>query len=119
MLKDPRSLLKLAIIGALVMCVVGSFAYVAGWLSPGLLTPRRFVDGFEEVIAMLFIGIDMVASLSDYPRLVLRTTHSALAFLLLATFIAHFSGAMMHALIIRDGVFESMASLRKRPRHAQ
>ena len=210
MLKDPRSLLKLAIIGALVMCVVGSFAYVAGWLSPGLLTPRRFVDGFEEVIAMLFIGIDMVASLSDYHRLVaihkpigivilvlvtirlvnrlinpppplprtmptiefhaintsitmlytlmfalplvgwamlsaadypivlcgslslppiaprspllysvLRTTHSALAFLLLATFIAHFSGAMMHALIIRDGVFESMASLRKRPRHAQ
>ena len=47
---------------------------------------------------------------------VLRNTHSALAFLLFATFIAHFSGAMMHALIIRDGVFESMASWKKRQR---
>jgi cytochrome b561 len=47
---------------------------------------------------------------------VLRSTHSFLAFLLFATFIAHFSGAMMHALIFRDGVFESMASWKKRPR---
>lgn len=47
---------------------------------------------------------------------VLRSAHSALAFLLFATFIAHFSGAMVHALIVRDGVFESMASLRKWPR---
>jgi cytochrome b561 len=49
---------------------------------------------------------------------VLRNTHSALAFLLFATFIAHFSGAMMHALIIRDGVFESMASWKKRQRES-
>jgi len=34
---------------------------------------------------------------------------------LFATFIGHFSGAMMHALIFHDGVFESMASLRTRP----
>jgi len=34
--------------------------------------------------------------------------------LLLFAFIAHFSGAMMHALMIRDGVFESMASCKKR-----
>jgi hypothetical protein len=40
----------------------------------------------------------------------LRTTHTILAFLLFATFIGHFSGAMMHALIFRDGIFESMAS---------
>jgi cytochrome b561 len=45
---------------------------------------------------------------------VLRTTHTILAFLLFATFIAHFSGAMMHALIFRDGVFESMASWKTR-----
>jgi cytochrome b561 len=50
---------------------------------------------------------------------VLRNAHSVLAFLLFATFIAHFSGAMMHALIIRDGVFESMASWRKRPSKRQ
>jgi cytochrome b561 len=45
---------------------------------------------------------------------VLRTTHTALAFILFATFLVHFSGAMMHALIFRDGVFESMASVRRR-----
>jgi cytochrome b561 len=45
---------------------------------------------------------------------VLRKTHTILAFLLFATFIAHFSGAMMHALIFRDGVFESMAPWKAR-----
>jgi cytochrome b561 len=56
---------------------------------------------------------------SPAPYAALRTTHRALAFLLFATFIAHFSGAMMHALIIRDSVFESLASLRKRPREGR
>jgi cytochrome b561 len=40
----------------------------------------------------------------------LRTTHTVLAFILFATFIAHFGAALMHALIYRDGVFQSMAS---------
>ena len=48
-LREPRSLVRLGVIGALLLCIVGSFAYVAGWLSPGLLMPRRFADGFEEV----------------------------------------------------------------------
>jgi len=46
----------------------------------------------------------------------LRSTHTILAFLLFAIFVAHFSGAMMHALIFRDGVFESMASIKARTR---
>jgi cytochrome b561 len=45
----------------------------------------------------------------------LRTAHTILALLLFATFIGHFSGAMMHALIFHDGVFESMASWKTRP----
>jgi len=45
---------------------------------------------------------------------VLRTTHTVLALLLFATFIAHFSAALMHALVYRDGVFQSMASWRTR-----
>ena len=40
--------------------------------------------------------------------------HGMLAFLLFATFIAHFGAALMHALIYRDGVFQSMASWKKR-----
>jgi catalase len=40
---------RLAVIGILLACIVGSFAYVGGWLSPGLLTADRLVDGFERV----------------------------------------------------------------------
>ena len=43
----------------------------------------------------------------------LRHTHTALAFLLFFTFLAHLGAALMHALLFRDGVFESMASLKK------
>jgi cytochrome b561 len=46
---------------------------------------------------------------------VLRATHTVLAYLLFATFIGHFAAAMMHALIYRDGVFQSMASWKSRP----
>jgi cytochrome b561 len=45
---------------------------------------------------------------------VLRATHTVLAYLLFLTFIAHFAAALMHALIYRDGVFQSMASWRSR-----
>jgi len=45
---------------------------------------------------------------------VLRNVHSALAYLLFATFLLHFGAALMHALVYRDGVFQSMASLRGR-----
>jgi len=44
---------------------------------------------------------------------VLRQLHTVLAFLLFATFLAHIAAAMMHALIFRDGVFQSMASWRR------
>ena len=40
---------------------------------------------------------------------VLRKTHTYLAFLLFATFLAHLGAALLHALIHRDGVFDSMA----------
>src|SRR5258708_34628376 len=42
-------LVRLAAIGAAVLAVVGCFAFVAGWLSPGRLTQARMIDGFEEV----------------------------------------------------------------------
>jgi hypothetical protein len=39
---------------------------------------------------------------------VLRETHTVLALLLFATFLAHLGAALMHALIFRDDVFPSM-----------
>jgi len=47
---------------------------------------------------------------SDTLYSLLRPLHTALAFLLFATFLAHIGAALMHALIFRDGVFQSMAS---------
>jgi cytochrome b561 len=42
----------------------------------------------------------------------LRTTHTVLALLLFATFLAHLGAALTHALIFRDDVFPSMTSMR-------
>jgi cytochrome b561 len=42
----------------------------------------------------------------------LRMAHTYLAFLLFATFLAHLGAALLHALIYRDGVFQSMTSWR-------
>ena len=43
------TLARLALIGAALAAVVGTFAYLGGWLTPNELTPARFADGFEEV----------------------------------------------------------------------
>src|SRR6202030_816985 len=42
----------------------------------------------------------------------LRDLHTGLAYLLFATFLAHFGAALFHGLIRRDGVLASMASWR-------
>jgi len=35
-------------IGVVLVVVAGGFAYLGGWLTPGDLTPARFVDAFEQ-----------------------------------------------------------------------
>jgi cytochrome b561 len=49
----------------------------------------------------------------DQLHALLRAVHVALAFLLFGTFLVHVGAALMHALIFRDGVFQSMASWRR------
>jgi cytochrome b561 len=44
----------------------------------------------------------------------LRTAHAVLAVLLFLTVLAHLGAALLHALVFRDGVFQSMATLRTR-----
>jgi cytochrome b561 len=47
----------------------------------------------------------------------LRQLHTVLAYLFFLTFLAHFGAALLHGLVRRDGVFESMASFgRSSPR---
>lgn len=43
---------------------------------------------------------------------ILRRSHTLLAYLFFAVILMHFAAALFHALVWRDGVFESMASLR-------
>jgi catalase len=43
------TLARLALIGAALMAVLGTFAYFGGWLTPKELTPARLTDGLEEV----------------------------------------------------------------------
>ena len=45
----------------------------------------------------------------------LRRLHTCLAYLFFATIVVHFAAALLHALIRRDGVFESMAPWRRGP----
>jgi catalase len=48
-LGKTSTLVRLALIGVALAAVAGTFAYFGGWLTPGRLTPARFVEGFEEV----------------------------------------------------------------------
>ena len=43
---------RLAVIGVVILAVLGCFAYVGGWLSPNRLTPARFTDKFEQVFGL-------------------------------------------------------------------
>jgi cytochrome b561 len=47
---------------------------------------------------------------------ILRKTHTALAYLLFIAFIAHFGAVLFHTLIVRDGLFNRMAPWRVRAR---
>ncbi len=44
---------------------------------------------------------------------VLRTTHTVLALLFFAVILAHIGAALLHGLVFRDGVFQSMAAMHR------
>jgi catalase len=48
-LSSANVLARFALIGVILVAVVGAFAYLGGWFSPNELTPARFTDGFEQV----------------------------------------------------------------------
>ncbi|AWM41639.1 Catalase-related peroxidase precursor [Gemmata obscuriglobus] len=49
--RPPRArvVVGLALIGAVLAAIGGTFAYLRGWFTPGRLTPDRFTDTFEQV----------------------------------------------------------------------
>src|SRR5437868_15082070 len=48
-LGSASMLARFALIGVALAAVIGTYAYLGGWLTPGALTPARFADGFEQV----------------------------------------------------------------------
>ncbi len=77
---------------------------LVGW---GMLSAARYpvvLYGSIELPPILPASVTLYAALRDL--------HTTLAFLLFATILLHIGAALTHALIFRDGVFESMASAR-------
>jgi catalase len=46
-LGQGSALVRLMLIAVVLAAVVGTFAYLGGWLTPDRLTPARFIDAFE------------------------------------------------------------------------
>ncbi len=75
---------------------------LVGW---GMLSAADY-----PIVLIGSLHLPAILPLSDTLYSLLRPLHTALAFLLFATFLAHIGAALTHALIFRDGVFQSMAS---------
>lgn len=77
-----------------------------GW---GMLSAARYP-------IVLFGPIHLPPILPHSPMLyaVLRKTHTIVAYLFFATFIAHFSAVLFHTLILRDGLIDRMVPWRVR-----
>ena len=62
----------------------------------------------------MWAGLALPPILPPDPHLfaVLRGAHTVFAWLLFVTILAHIAAALLHALILRDGVWPAMASLR-------
>jgi cytochrome b561 len=79
---------------------------LVGW---GMLSAARYP-------IVLFGSLRLPPILPHDPMLYasLRQLHTDLAYLLIAVFLVHLGAALLHGLIRRDGVFESMASWGRR-----
>src|ERR1700741_3129759 len=42
------TLVRLALVGLILAAVLGTYAFLGGWLTPGALTPARITDAFEH-----------------------------------------------------------------------
>lgn len=78
---------------------------IVGW---AMLSAARY-----PVVLYGTVYLPPIAPQSALLHALLRQVHTFLAYLLFATFLGHFGAALLHGLIRRDGVFESMAAWRR------
>ena len=130
---------RLVLIGVVLLVVAGLFAYAGGWLSPHRLTPSRMMDAFQDdngphpgfrrnhskgvCVSGWFQSSSAALSLSKaqvfQPGQVpvvgrLDRKHVDAGTLTIDRASSEEGGAgaaLLHGLIRRDGVFESMASV--------
>ena len=94
-------LLRFAAHGSHLLLYALMFAVpLVGW---GMLSAARY-----PVVLYGTLELPPILPQSDQLFAWLRAGHTVLALLLFATFLAHLAAALMHALVFRDGVFESM-----------
>ncbi len=99
-------LLRVAANGSHLLLYALMFAVpLVGW---GMLSASRY-----PIVLYGALELPPILPQSDQLFAWLRTAHTVLALLLFATFLLHLGAALMHAFVFRDGVFESMASVRR------
>ena len=94
-------------------------AHASHWLLYGLMFAQPLV-GWGMLSAagypIVLVGtwhLPAILPHDDSLYALLRPLHTVLAYLLFATFLAHLGAALTHALIFRDGVFQSMTFRRR------
>jgi cytochrome b561 len=94
-------------------------AHASHWLLYGLMFAQPLVGwgmlsaaGYPIVLAGAW-HLPAILPHDDALYALLRPLHTVLAYLLFATFLAHLGAALTHALIFRDGVFQSMTFRRR------
>jgi cytochrome b561 len=96
-------------------------AHASHWLLYGLMIAQPLV-GWAMLSAagypIMLVGAWHLPPIVPHDAAlfaVLRPLHTVLAYLLFATILAHLGAALTHALIFRDGVFQSMTWWRRTP----
>ncbi len=95
-------------------------AHGSHWLLYALMIAMPLIGwgmlsaGGYSIVLFGSLHLPPILSLNDSVYAFLRPLHTVLAFVLFATFLAHIGAALTHALVFRDGVFESMAGRRRR-----
>ncbi|MBS9479179.1 cytochrome b [Ancylobacter radicis] len=101
---DMPPILRLAAHGSHVLLYALMFAVpLVGW--------AMLSAGGYPIVLYGALELPPILPQNDMVFAWLRTAHTALALALFATFLAHLAAALMHALVFRDGVFQSMASV--------
>jgi cytochrome b561 len=99
---------RLAAVGSHVLLYILMFALpLVGW---AMLSAAGY-----PIVLYGPLQLPPIAPQSPELFATLRTTHTVLALLLFATFLAHLAAALTHTLIYRDDVFPSMTFWRLRP----